>query len=163
MEILGQKFDADGCKIDSIFCIDEMKDDMPSIHDMLNPGELVGDIGSMMGCDIISDAECFDFDGVSCEMPDVHEIGIPEMPANGCIDITLSDLICDVKDEIEMNIPELDCNIPNPKDGCDIQIPEQAHEIAPAVMPDCMDEVINIADNNNLIDISQHQLILDDA
>ena len=151
MEVVGQKFDADGSRHDSIFKVSEITTDEGTVHQLLASHE-VNNIDTSVD---LSNVDYLDFDGASksevqsdTTAGTAHHLDTTE--------ITLSDLIADSgENEIQMNLPE---TAEQPK------APEEAHQIQPAVVnnaPEVAVEIDNI-DNSHLMDIHNHQIVTDE-
>jgi len=101
----------------------------------------------------INTADYLDFDSVATATEAQSDESVASNHDTKEIEVNLQDLISDFKDEIEMNIPENEEPAPA----------QDTHQIAPAVMPETIEQITDIADNNNLIDITQHQVVVDEV
>jgi len=158
MEVVGQRFDADGNRVGDIFEVSQITTDANEVENLLSTHE-VNQIDTSVDESILADMEYLDFDGVAVEhlhMQVREQEGTPEY--HEAVNVKLVDLITDISNEIEMNIPEIH------QDNNQTQTQSQEHKLAPAVMPENdMHGVTDLGDTHNLIDITHHQVVVDDS
>jgi len=157
MEVVGQRFDADGNRVDEIFKVSDITTDSKVVSDLLNSHE-IDEVETSANSDtsILDSVEYLDFESVATqnELQEADNTTLDHVE-DALKDVSLNDLITDISNEIEMNIPQ------EPTQEQNDNTPSDQHVIKPAVIEELTQEV-DISDNQNFIDITQHQVIVED-
>ncbi len=160
MEVVGQKFDADGDRVDDVFKVSEITTDGRIVQDLLDTHE-VNNIDTSVD---LSDVDYLDFDSAAVAS-EHHDATTHSMDTvvNMSDEISLTDLISDSEgSEVQMNLPDMPSAPEVPQTNVEQPEINTEHTLGSTVIPELTVEVDNV-DTSNLMDIHKHQITVDES
>ena len=150
MEVVGQRFDANGDRVGEVFKVSEITTDSQVVHDLIDSHEVNTDISIDF-----EKIDYLDFDGIAQNQDSNNHSLQYENISNEAREISLQDLISDLG-ENEVDMSGIEATTPN-------QIEQsQLHQIQPPSVPELNMEVENVDNSSHIIDIQQQQILVDD-
>ena len=150
MEVVGQRFDANGDRVGEVFKVSEITTDSQVVHDLIDSHEVNTDISIDF-----EKIDYLDFDGIAQNQDSNNHSLQYENISNEAREISLQDLISDLG-ENEVDMSGIEATTPS-------QIEQsQLHQIQPPSVPELNMEVENVDNSSHIIDIQQQQILVDD-
>ena len=150
MEVVGQRFDANGDRVGEVFKVSEITTDSQVVHDLIDSHEVNTDISIDF-----EKIDYLDFDGIAQNQDSNNHSSQYENISNEAREISLQDLISDLG-ENEVDMSGVEATTHN-------QIEQsQLHQIQPPSVPELNMEVENVDNSSHIIDIQQQQILVDD-